>query len=237
MRTASVILVSLAGAALLGGCACPSARTVEEEWARSGTRREVYEWVNVWREQAHKARTSKLPKVLVIGDSIVGNYFDTVSKELKGVADCTRLNGSRVVGDPVLLQEFLLVDDERYDVIHVNNGLHGYDTTEADYARYLAQYIDFIRARQPQAKIIWGRSTQMMPAFCEYEKRKDRLVERNRLADAIMAERGIPMTDLYSVTLGKPELYSKDGIHYNEKGSRALGLAAVKSIRTALGFE
>ena len=217
--------------------ALEAGQTIEEKWAKSGTRREYLEWVNVWREQAHAARWSKLPKVLVIGDSIVGNYFDTVSKELKGVADCTRLNGSRVVGDPVLLQEFLLVDDERYAVIHVNNGLHGYDTTEEEYGRYLADYIDFIRAHQPQAKIVWGRSTQMMPAFCEYEKRKERLVERNRIADAIMAERGIPMTDLYSVTLGKPELYSPDGIHYNEKGSRALGLAAAASIKKALADE
>ena len=211
-------------------------KTIEEEWAKSGTRREYLEWVNVWREQAHAARWSKLPKVLVIGDSIVGNYFDTVSKELKGIADCTRLNGSRVVGDPVLLQQFQLVNDEKYAVIHVNNGLHGYDTTEPDYARYLAEYIDYIRAHQPQAKIIWGRSTQMMPAFCEYEKRNERLLERNRLADAIMAARGIPMTDLFSVTYGKPELYSPDGIHYNEAGSRALGLAAAASIKKALGL-
>jgi len=227
-------LLPLLAAVCLSGCVSDRTAALEAAWEKSGTPREYIEWVNVWREQADSARTSKLPKVLVVGDSIVGNYFPTISSELKGVADCTRLNGSRVVGDPMLLKEFLLVNDEKYDVIHVNNGLHGYETTEPDYGRYLAEYIDFIRTCQPQAKIVWGRSTQMMPAFCEYEKRKERLVERNRLADAVMKARGIPMTDLYAVTLGKPELYATDGIHFNAQGSRALGLAAAESIKKAL---
>ncbi|MGI5870218.1 MAG: SGNH/GDSL hydrolase family protein [Kiritimatiellia bacterium] len=209
---------------------------IESAWAKIETKRESIEWVNVWREQANIARLSRLPKVLVVGDSIVGNYFPTISSELKGIADCTRLNGSRVVGDPILLKEFQLVNDEKYDVIHVNNGLHGYDTTDADYGRCLGDYIDYIRSCQPQAKIVWGRSTQMTPAFSEYERIKDRLVVRNRLADEVMKSRGIPMTDLYAVAFGKQDLYAPDGIHFNEKGSRELGLAVVVSIKKALGL-
>jgi hypothetical protein len=78
------------------------------------------------------ANESNLPRVLLIGDSIARDYFPEVETNLAGKAYVASLATSRSVSDPVLLQEIaLLLDNTKFDVIHFNNGMHGWQHSEA----------------------------------------------------------------------------------------------------------
>ena len=95
-------------------------------------RRERIEWVDIWVADAQE--TDK-PRLLMIGDSITRGYYDTVAKSLDGVMSCARIAGSKFLSDPGWARELeLVLADYAFDVIHFNNGLHGWDFSEAEYA-------------------------------------------------------------------------------------------------------
>ena len=238
MTVKGLVLCGLTACAV-SGCSsfCPPSADVdpvEAAWAaRANVPRERIEWVNVWIEDAEKP----MPKrVLLIGDSIVGNYFPAVSKLLAGKAACMKLHGSRCVGDPVLLQEAkVALSLYKFDVIHVNNGLHGFGTSDEDYARFLPQYLDYLHRLQPQAKIVWARTTDVHPTdYKNYETTHARIVKRNAAADAAVKERGYPVTDLYALSNAHPEYHVKDGCHFSAEGGKALAEAVAASIEAAL---
>src|SRR5580658_9892873 len=85
--------------------------------------REAIEWCDIWISHANE---TNLPRVLLIGDSIVRDYYPEVEKHLAGKAFVARLATSRFVADPVLLKEIALVlDNTKFDIVHFNNGMHG----------------------------------------------------------------------------------------------------------------
>src|SRR5262249_32125877 len=64
--------------------------------------REAIEWCDIWISHANE---TNLPRVLLIGDSIVRDYYPEVEKRLAGKAFVARLSTSRFVADPVLHKE------------------------------------------------------------------------------------------------------------------------------------
>src|SRR5437868_14877310 len=101
--------------------------------ANSPPAREAIEWCDVWITHANE---TNLPRVLLIGDSITRAYYPEVEKRLTGKAFVARLATSRFVADPVLLKEIALVlDGTRFDVIHFNNGMHGWQHSEGEYRK------------------------------------------------------------------------------------------------------
>ena len=227
--TAILALALCAGKALAAPADIP--------WqGRTDIPRETIEWQDTWVEDG--ALRKKLPRVLLLGDSISRQYRKRVSELLAGKAVVCNSAGSHCVGDPMLAAaNAVLLDGYRFDVIHVNNGLHGWNCTDDDYAKYLAEYIDFLRARAPQAKFIWARTTPISVSGDTAKIRPDnaRVERRNADADKIMAARGIPLDDLYATVADKPaEYHSNDGTHFNAKGVEVLAQAVVKSVLAAL---
>ena len=68
--------------------------------------REAIEWCDIWISHANE---TNLPRVLLIGDSIVRDYYPEVEKRLAGKAFVARLSTSRFVADPVLHKEIEVV--------------------------------------------------------------------------------------------------------------------------------
>jgi lysophospholipase L1-like esterase len=85
------------------------------------------------------------------------------------------------------------------------------------------------------ARLIWGSSTPITkPGDVNTLGEGNAVVTaRNALAAEIMAERGIPVDDLYQVVVGKPDLRSPDGYHYSGPGYEALGKAVADAILQA----
>ena len=197
--------------------------------------RESTEWCRYY---WYHTEDTTLPRVLLIGDSIVAGYNAQVAKQLAGIATVAFFSTSACVGDPAIYRQMnLAFTGYEYDLVHFNNGLHGLTTTEADYANALVDFANAIEELAPAAKHIWRSSTPITvkddPATLEPEK-NPRVIERNKLAAAIMTKRQIQIDDLYSVAVNRPELSCGDGYHYNEQGNTVLAEHVAKVIADVL---
>ena len=184
---------------------------------------ERIEWSDIWITDADR---DELPRVLLVGDSIVRGYYDGVEKALAGKAACARYTTSKFLGNPDYAAELgLILDRHRYDVIHINNGLHGWDCTEEDYRKGLEALMVLLREKAPGAKVVWGMTTPVRVAGDLAHLDADqnpRAVARNQIAAEIMEKNGIPVTDLHAALAGRPDLFADDGVHHNAKGRELL---------------
>ena len=182
--------------------------------------REDIEWLDVWLPHTND---HKLPRVLLIGDSITRGYYPDVEKALAGRAYVARLSTSKSLGDAALLKEIaLILSEERYQVIHFNNGLHGSGYGEAQYAQALPAVLAVFRRYAPQARLIWASTTEVLPSFQGDHPSVPRIIERNRLAALWAAKNGIPVDDLFPIAAHHPEYHAHDGVHFAPEGYAAL---------------
>ena len=149
--------------------------------------REHIEWCDIW---VRSAGSTGNPRVLCIGDSICRGYYPQVEKLLDGKAEGARIASSRFACDPVLRQELALVlDQHRFAVIHVNNGLHGWDYSEADYEDGINGLIEFLHQRAPSAALVWANSTPVRQSGdLTRWKRRSKIRPRNRSGEPVVAE-------------------------------------------------
>src|ERR1700723_4699704 len=119
--------------------------------------RESIEWCDIWISHADE---TNLPRVLLIGDSITRAYYPEVEKHLEGKAYVGRLSSSAFISDPVLLKQIKMVLSQyHFDVIHFNNGMHGWQHSEAEYKKAFPKFLATIKAHAPYAKLIWANKT------------------------------------------------------------------------------
>ena len=203
----TLLIILAGGSSLLLGCAAKPQPAVQ---------REPIEWCNVWVPNTDK---EDLPRVLLIGDSITQAYFPEVESRLAGKAYCARLTTSKCIGDPGLLAEIEpLLDQYRFAIIHVNNGLHGVAYTEEQYAQAFEPFMNTLMTKEPQARMIWAHSTPVVIEGKIESPRTARVRVRNQTAQAFADRRGIPVDDLFALTIGHPEYFSTDGVHLNKTG-------------------
>ena len=87
--------------------------------------------------------------MLLLGDSIARNYFPQVVKDLTGVANVYLMALSTSVGDPRLprqIAEFAAMENLAFRVVHFNNGMHGWDYTEAQYKAAFPAFLSSVRS-------------------------------------------------------------------------------------------
>ena len=193
--------------------------------------RENIEWCDVWVEAACDA---VLPRVLLIGDSITRLYYPHVKGQLAGQCVCARIASSKCVADPMFFKELdLVLSDFQFSVIHFNNGLHGWDYDESTYALGMAKAFDLLLAHCGATHLIWGNTTPVWKTGegNGLDTRTDRVKERNKLAAALAADRGIATKDLFSTVVERPEFFSDDGVHFVEAGQIALGQRVAREVQ------
>ena len=141
-------------------------------------------------------RSSKLPRVLLVGDSICNGYQGGVRSRLKGKMNVTYwISSYCVTSKPYLALLSIYLDEAEYDVIHFNNGLHSLQTPTADYERAYQAALELIRRKQPKAKLVWCPSTPLNDAA---KTRKCR--ELNAAAERAAAKAGVSAKDdLYAL--------------------------------------
>lgn len=180
-------------------------------------KRESIEWCQFYwfdTECAH------LPRVLLIGDSIVAGHRQVLAQRLKGRAGIAAFSTSKIVGDPALSRELALaLADYPIDLVVFNNGLHGLDCDDDVYRRGLVDFIDLLRL-STRARLVWRNSTPITVSGdpATLAPRDAIVTRRNAIAADIMAQAGIPVIDLYAAMLGHPEFSAGDGFHYTAEG-------------------
>ncbi len=136
-----------------------------------------------------------LPRVLLVGDSIVCGYEGGVRCELRGKMNVSYLATSYCVTSPGYLKLLSFhLGEAKYDVIHFNNGLHSLSTPTAEWAKGFRAALELIRAMQPQARIVWATSTPLKDPRKTAKSRK-----LNAAGAKIVAEMGgIDTDDLFA---------------------------------------
>jgi hypothetical protein len=148
----------------------------------------------------------QLPRVLLIGDSIVGGYRGRVAAALAGKANVDSWLTGMHEAVPEL-HDYLrkALAHGPYDVIHFNIGLHGWPKgriPEGQYEPLMRKYVGVLVSNAPKAKLIWASTTPVTtkgapelldPAI------NPTIIERNAIAARIMAEHHIAVDDLYSL--------------------------------------
>ncbi len=163
------------------------------------------------------------PRVLLIGDSIVRDYYPEVEKHLARKAFVARLSTSRFISDPVLLKEIeSVLEGTKFDVIHFNNGMHGWQHSEAEYRKAFPKLIKTIRAHAPEARLIWATTTPLRDGKgvtydTNAQYSDERIAARNAIAAEFVTAQKIPIDDLNAAMRGHPE-YHSDNVHFNSQG-------------------
>lgn len=198
--------------------------------------RENIEWCKVWIPDSARSELD-LPRVLLVGDSIVVDYGPFVAECLTGDASVAWIGTSRFPTDPVFREEVhLVLRHTRFDLIYFNNGLHGFGNSEESYQTGLLEVFTELRQASRGASWMLASSTpkRVRGRLHEWHERLPRIQLRNRMIERIARQTGLPFVDLYSLVLDHPEYYTEDGVHFNELGRAAQAEFAARAIREEL---
>lgn len=207
----------------------------------------------VYAEQPNE-RGDKLPRVLLIGDSISIGYTKPVIELLKDKAEVQRVKGNAghtgmgLAGVP----KWLDAKHGKWDVIHFNWGLwdlcyrnpesktqghrdkvNGELThTPEQYREYLEKIVALLK--ETDAKLIWA-STTPVPEGEAGRKVGDDLIY-NRVAAEVMKKHGITINDLHSVMAPhmKTLTTGPGNVHFTAEGSMLLAKQVAAEIEKSL---
>lgn len=178
-----------------------------------------------------------LPRILLIGDSIVAGHRNAVAERLKDSAAVGGFSSSKIVGDPGFYRELgLAMADYPVDYIYFNNGLHGLDCSDESYRHGLEELIQFLRTNT-RARLIWRNSTPITEDGHPENlsgKLNPIVIRRNQIAAEVMKQYHIPVDDLYTPMLEHPEYRVKDGFHYQTAGTEAQADHIAATLKKAL---
>jgi hypothetical protein len=182
--------------------------------------REGIEWCDIWISHANE---TGLPRVLLIGDSIARGYYAEVEKRLAGKAFVARVTTSAFLTDPAILQQIASVlNNNTFEVIHFNNGMHGWQHSENEYQKAFPKFLKAIQMNAPKAKLIWATTTPISgltnsPPSDPMQASNERIENRNALALKQVQARHIAIDDLNALVKEHPEYY-RDSVHFNSQG-------------------
>lgn len=180
------------------------------------------------------------PRILLIGDSILGGYMNPVIDALNGKAyvdawmhpHAQSENLNKILGE--------MLDNGPYDVVHFNMGLHGWQKgriKEGTFEPLTQAFVEVIKTRLPQAKIIWASSTPVTvkgkPTELDPEINPV-IIEHNLMAAKVMGELHVPVNDFYAVLISKLELARGDQFHWKAEAYQMLGKMVVESVEKEL---
>jgi lysophospholipase L1-like esterase len=192
--------------------------------------------------------TGKLPKVLIIGDSIAGDYFPIVEEKLKGkvlLSKATQINDKGEItsceGTTMGVKHIDdWLGDTKWDVIHFNFGLHDIkhidpetgknsknlnDPQQANpeqYGKNLRVIVQKLKASG--AKLIFATTTPYPDKLGKQMRTPGMPAIYNKIAIEIMKKNDIVINDLYSYVLPRMEkLQRPKNVHFTEKGYQVIG--------------
>ena len=183
----------------------------------------------------------KLPRVLLIGDSISIGYTLPVRKQLAGKANVHRIpaNGGPTTNGLARLKEWL--GGGTWDVIHFNWGLHDlklmadgqHQVSVEAYEKNLRELVGQLKATQ--AKLIWASTTPVPDGKLSPPRSNADVQAYNAVARKIMTENNVVIDDLYEFALPQlAKIQRRVNVHFTDEGSQVLATQVVKSIEPFL---
>jgi acyl-CoA thioesterase-1 len=186
---------------------------------------------------------SKLPQILIIGDSISMGYTPFVKEMMKGKAEVVhpRENCAATVVGLKDLSAWL--GDTKWEVIHFNWGLHDLKHIDdkgnmtavekgkqwvpvEEYEKNLNELAS--RLEKTGAKLVWATTTPV-PEGAKGRIPAD-VIKYNEAAERVMKAHHIPTDDLNAVAMAHLDLQNTRDVHYKPAGYRELAKSVVMSI-------
>lgn len=182
-----------------------------------------------WRLQKAAITDPSLPRVLLMGDSILNGYLPGVAKALEGKAYVDAWVTPTSQGDKSLPRQIEeVVAQGPYAVIHFNLGLHGWQKgriPEGQYEPLTHAMVQAFKQRAPKAVLIWASTTpvtkQDHPGELDPEINPI-IVEHNAMAATVMKEEGVPIDDLNALMMQHLDLARGDRFHWKPEGTALL---------------
>ena len=174
----------------------------------------------------------KLPRVLLIGDSVSRGYTQPTRKVLAGKANVHRAPANCGPTASGLKNLDVWLGEGKWDVIHFNFGIHDRATPPADYVKRLEEIV--VRLEKTGAKLIWA-STTPIPDNPAQKQTAASIVEKNALAAEVMKKHGIPTDDLFgAMTSRLAEFQPPLDVHFTGAGYDFLGATVGEAILSRL---
>ena len=170
----------------------------------------------------------KLPRVLLIGDSVSRGYTQPTRKVLEGKANVHRAPANCGPTASGLKNLDAWLGEGKWDVIHFNFGIHDRATPAADYVKRLEEIVG--RLEKTGARLIWA-STTPIPDNPAQKQTAVSIVEKNAHAAEVMKKHGIPTDDLFgAMTPRLAEFQNPNDVHFKGEGYDFLGAQVGEAI-------
>lgn len=174
----------------------------------------------------------KLPRVLLIGDSVSRGYTQPVRKALAGKVNVHRAPANCGPTASGIKNIEAWLGEGTWDLIHFNFGIHDRNTPVPDYRARLEQLV--LRLQKTGAKLVWA-STTPIPDTPDGKQTAASIVERNAAAAEIMRRHGVLTDDLFAaITPRLAALQNPGDVHFKPEGYDFLGEQVAASILEAL---
>ena len=149
-------------------------------------------------------RRSKLPRVLLIGDSILGGYNGKAGELLRGKVNLDAWITPKHIGNDLAKDLQGIFGEHTYDLILFNDiGLHAWTPgriPEGQYEPLTRAHLANLRKFAPKARLIFATTTPMTtktrPIGFDPEF-NSLIIERNKIAVKVMTENNVPVADYY----------------------------------------
>ena len=172
----------------------------------------------------------KLPRLLLIGDSISRSYTRTARELLKGVVNFHRAPANCGPTTSGLKNMDVWLGKKPWDIIVFNFGIHDSNRSIDDYPANLQKVVD--KLKSTGAKLLWVRTTPVYDKVTGLNKSQ----RVNEIADSIMQLNNIKESDIASVIMAVPDFKSlyTDGTHFKDQGVAVLANTVVASVKEIL---
>lgn len=190
----------------------------------------------------------KLPRVLLLGDSISIGYTLPAREALKGKANVHRpaTNCGPTTNGVANIDAWL--GDKKWDVIHFNFGLHDLKYVDENrkntspskgapqvpldqYEKNLDEMVQ--KMKNAATVVIFATTTPVPPG--EPQRVSDDAVKYNEAALRVMNKHGVRVNDLHAFCMPRlTEIQRPANVHFTDEGSEALGKEVAKQIEAAL---
>ena len=175
----------------------------------------------------------RLPRVLLIGDSVSRGYTQAVRKELAGKVNVHRAPANCGPTASGLKNLDVWLGTAKWDAIHFNFGIHDRATAPELYEKNLEELVTRLKATG--ARLVWASTTPIPPDTKDGENAPAAIVEKNTIAARVMQKHGVVIDDLHGWML--PDLakfQNPKDVHFSGPGYERLAQRVARVIEAAL---
>jgi hypothetical protein len=175
----------------------------------------------------------KLPRVLLIGDSVSRGYTQVVRQAMSGKANVHRAPENCGPAANGLKKLDVWMGDGKWDVVHFNFGIHDRATPAADYEQRLETLVT--RMKATGAKLVWASTTPIPPETRDGPAATQAIVEKNEIAARVMKKHDVAIDDLFGfITPHLEQAQNPKDVHFNAAGYEMLGKKVAESLMAGL---